>query len=186
MDSNHQRTSRLILLMDSQQPKTPPTTKFHGLKLLVTTCMALLIMATNMAQAGEQTFQMNPIGHVAKINGKTTIVIDTKYQDGLLRLDDFSHVWVIWWFDQHDTPEQRSVLQVHPRRDPRNPRSGVFATRAPVRPNLIGLTLCRIISVKDNVAEIDDIDAYDGTSVLDLKPYIPRESVPDAKAPLRY
>lgn len=139
-----------------------------------------------MAQAGEPTFQMKPIGHVAKTNGKTTVVLDTQYQAGLQRLDDFSHVWVIWWFDQNDTPEQRSVLQVHPRRDQRNPLSGVFATRAPVRPNLIGLTLCQILSVEDNVLEIDGIDAYDGTPVLDLKPYIPPESVPDATTPERF
>ncbi len=67
-----------------------------------------------------------------------------------------------------------------------NPLSGVFATRAPVRPNLIGLTLCRIISVKDGIVEIDSIDAYDGTPILDLKPYIPPESVPDAVVPERY
>jgi tRNA-Thr(GGU) m(6)t(6)A37 methyltransferase TsaA len=123
---------------------------------------------------------------VAKQEGSARIVVDARFRDGLLGLDDFSHVWVVWWFDRNDTPEQRAILQVHPRRDPRNPLSGVFATRAPVRPNLIGLSLCRILSVGDGVLEVDGIDAYDGTPVLDLKPYIPGESVPDAKAPRRY
>lgn len=158
-------------------------TKFHPHQWIL--IAVLVLLAATVAQADE-TFTVNPIGHIAKQGGTTTIVIDESYQDGLLRLDDFSHVWVIWWFDQNDTPDQRAVLQVHPRRDMRNPLSGVFATRAPVRPNLIGLTLCQIISVQDGVIEIDSIDAYDQTPVLDLKPYIPPESVPNTRAPKRY
>lgn len=161
------------------------TRKFHSIIWLALSAVLVSLVAT-IAQADPQTFTMNPIGHIAKHEGKTSIVINRKYQDGLLRLDDFSHVWVIWWFDQNDSPEQRAILQVHPRRDMRNPLSGVFATRAPVRPNLIGLTLCRIISVQDNIVELDDIDAHDGTPVLDLKPYIPPESVPEAKTPQRF
>jgi tRNA-Thr(GGU) m(6)t(6)A37 methyltransferase TsaA len=86
-------------------------------------------------------------------------------------LDGFSHVWVLWWFDRNDTPQQRSILQVHPRANRENPLTGVFATRAPVRPNLLGMTLCRILSVTNNVVEVDGIDAFDSTPILDLKPY---------------
>jgi len=64
----------------------------------------------------------------------------------------------------------RSVLQVHPRGNPANPLRGIFATRAPLRPNLIGLTRVRILSVDGLTIEIDDIDAYEDTPVLDLKP----------------
>lgn len=151
--------------------------------------IGLLLMATIQGiKAHERSsFTVSPIGRVEVNEGRPRIVLDPEYQDGLLRLDEFSHVWVIWWFDQNDSPEMRSILQVHPRRNPRNPLSGVFATRAPVRPNLVGLTLCRILSVKDNAIEIDDIDAFDGTPVLDLKPYLPRfESVPDATTPDRH
>jgi tRNA-Thr(GGU) m(6)t(6)A37 methyltransferase TsaA len=168
---------------ESQKERTMPT-KFHPHQWLLIAVLTLL--AATGARSDPQTYTMNQIGHVSKQGDRSSIVINREYQDGLLRLDDFSHVWVIWWFDEHDTPEQRAILQVHPRRDMRNPLSGVFATRAPVRPNLIGLTLCRIISVKDGTVEIDDIDAYDGTPVLDLKPYIPPESVPDARAPRRF
>jgi tRNA (Thr-GGU) A37 N-methylase len=49
----------------------------------------------------------------------------------------------------------------------------VFATRSPVRPNLIALSLCKVISVRDNVVEVDKIDAFEGTPVLDIKPYAP-------------
>ncbi len=56
------------------------------------------------------------------------------------------------------------------RRNPKNPLRGVFATRAPVRPNLIALSRVRVISVRGNVIEIDGIDAFPDTPVLDLKP----------------
>ena len=102
---------------------------------------------------------------------------------GLLGLDGWSHVWVFWWFDKNDTPRKRSILEVHPRGDRNNPRSGVFATRAPVRPNLIALSLCKIISVKENLVEIESIDAFDGTPVLDLKPYAPGADSASATTP---
>ena len=122
-----------------------------------------------------QQFTVRPVGYVRKTDSTATIVLDEKYQAGLLGLDGFSHVYVVWWFDRSDTPEKRAVLQVHPRGNPENPLTGVFATRAPIRPNLIALTLCRIVSVTDNVVEVEGIDAFDGTPVLDMKPYIPGE-----------
>jgi tRNA-Thr(GGU) m(6)t(6)A37 methyltransferase TsaA len=114
-------------------------------------------------------FTVYPIGWIRKAEGRTTIVVDKKYQEGLLGLDKFSEVWVLYWFDRNDTPEKRSILQVHPRGDKKNPKRGVFATHSPVRPNLIAMTRCKIISVKENVIEIDKIDAFADTPVLDLK-----------------
>ncbi|MBN1910975.1 MAG: tRNA (N6-threonylcarbamoyladenosine(37)-N6)-methyltransferase TrmO [Pirellulales bacterium] len=119
-------------------------------------------------------FTVSPIGHIKIEKGKTRIVLDKQYQPGLLGLDGFSHIHVYWWFDRNDTPKKRAVLQVHPRGDEANPLTGVFATRSPRRPNLIATTLCKIVSVKDNVIEIERIDAFAGTPVLDIKPYIPR------------
>ena len=86
---------------------------------------------------------------------------------GVERLDA---IWVIWWFDRNDDPRQRAILQVHPRGNPANPLRGVFATRAPVRPNLIALTRVKVLGVDDTVIEIDGIDAFADTPVLDLKP----------------
>lgn len=135
-------------------------------------------------EAAEKTFTLHPIGAVQKPDSRTLIVLDKKYQPGLLGLDGFSHVQVFWWFDKNDTPEKRSILQVHPRGNPQNPLTGVFATRSPFRPNLIALTLCKIISVKDNVVEIDQIDAFEGTPVLDLKPFAPgQDSATGVKTP---
>jgi tRNA-Thr(GGU) m(6)t(6)A37 methyltransferase TsaA len=91
---------------------------------------------------------------------------------------------VIWWFDKNDTPEKRAILQVHPRGDQSNPLTGVFACRSPFRPNLIALSLCRVLAVKENVVEVEKIDAFEGTPVLDIKPYAPgQDSAADVKVP---
>ena len=134
------------------------------------------------SDAGDQCI-LHPIGRVKKPAGRTTIVLDKKVQPGLLGLDGWSHVWVFWWFDRNDTPARRATLQVHPRGNRNNPITGVFATRSPARPNLIALTLCKIVSVKDNVLEVEKIDAFADTPVLDLKPYIPGYDSAEATVP---
>jgi tRNA-Thr(GGU) m(6)t(6)A37 methyltransferase TsaA len=98
------------------------------------------------------------------------IEVARRYQPELLGVDELEGIWVLYWLDRNDSPERRSILQVHPRANPDNPLRGVFATRAPVRPNLIALSRCRVLSVRDNVIEIDDIDAFADTPVLDIKP----------------
>ena len=125
--------------------------------------------AADTGQQADQKYTVYPIGWVRKAEGRTTIVIDKKYQDGLLGLEKFSEVWVLYWFDRNDTPEKRSILQVHPGGNKGNPKRGVFATHSPVRPNLIAMTRCKIVSVTDNVIEIEGIDAFPDTPVLDLK-----------------
>jgi len=115
-------------------------------------------------------FEVSPIGWIRKANGRTTIEVERQYQPALLGVEDLEAIWVLYWFDRNDTPEKRSILQVHPRGNPENPLRGVFATRAPMRPNLIALSRCRVVSVRDNVIEIDDIDAFPDTPVLDIKP----------------
>ena len=116
------------------------------------------------------SFRIFPVGVVRK-HGKTTFVeIYEEYRDGLLGLDQFSHIIVFFWFHENDTPEKRAILKVHPRRDEANPLTGVFATRSPARPNLIGITTCKILSIKGNVISVEQIDAFDGTPVIDIKP----------------
>ena len=120
-----------------------------------------------------ETFHIFPVGIVRKTDNAVSIDIFDDFTDALLGLDGFSHVVVLFWFDQNDTAEKRRVLKVHPRKDPRNPLTGVFATHSPQRPNLIGLTVCKIISIHGGSIEIEDIDALDGSPVIDLKCYIP-------------
>ncbi len=115
-------------------------------------------------------YELRPIGWVRKADGKTTIEIEERYGPALLGVGELDSIWVLYWFDRNDTPEQRSVLQVHPRRNPDNPIRGVFATRAPVRPNLIALSRCRVLAVHGTTIEIDGIDAFPDSPVLDIKP----------------
>ena len=116
-----------------------------------------------------QQFVVNPIGKVVREDSRTFVVIEPKYRDGLLRLDQCSHVTVMYWFHKNDTPQKRSILQVHPRGNRDNPLTGVFATHSPVRPNLIAISRVKVISVKDNIIEIESIDAFDDSPVIDIK-----------------
>jgi len=119
------------------------------------------------------SFHIFPVGTIKK-GEETLIEIYPEYKDALLRLDRFSHIIVLYWFHENDEPEKRKILQVHPKRHKGAPLSGVFATCSPVRPNLIGLTICKIISIDDNIIKVDNIDAFDNSPVIDIKPYIPR------------
>lgn len=125
--------------------------------------------SSEQEQTQEKFFTVYPIGKVVKENGRSFIVLDKRYEAGLRGLEDHSYVHVVYWFDRNDTPEKRAILEVHPRADKTNPLTGVFATHSPFRPNLIAISRCDIISVKENVIEIKDIDAFDGSPVLDLK-----------------
>jgi len=149
--------------------------------------MALVLLCSGNAvlsqEMTEKQFILKPIGSVQKEKGRSTLVLNKDFGPALRGLDGFSHVWIFWWFDRNDTPEKRSILQVYPRGNRKNPLTGVFACRSPVRPNLIALTLCRILSVKDNVVEIDKIDAFANTPILDLKPYIPGYDSAKASVP---
>ena len=138
----------------------------------------------NLRRAAIKPICMTPVGVVKKQGKRAWLEIEPEYAPALVGIQGFSHLWVIYWFHENDTPEQRRTLQVHPRRDPANPLTGVFACRSPERPNLIGFTACRIIKVKGNVVEVTDLDARDGTPILDLKPYIPSgDAIPEAATP---
>ena len=129
-------------------------------------------------------FQIYPIGFITKDDDLTAIDISSAFTDALLGLDSFSHIHVIYWFHKNDSPEKRKILQVHPRKNQQNPLTGVFATHSPVRPNLLAMTTCKIISIESNRIIIDEIDAYDGSPVIDIKCYIPsKKSLKDIHLP---
>jgi tRNA-Thr(GGU) m(6)t(6)A37 methyltransferase TsaA len=88
--------------------------------------------------------------------------------DGLLLLAPGEEVIVITWFHQ----ARRDVFQVRPRSDPRNPITGVFATRSPDRPNPLGLHPVVVRAIEGNRLRIGPIEAIDGTPVVDIKPVL--------------
>ena len=118
-------------------------------------------------------FEVFPVGVVSKMDGDTRIEIYARFEKALLGLDGFSHITVCYWFHQNDTAELRQTLQVHPRKNEQNPLTGVFATHSPARPNLLALSPCKILRIDGRFISIDEIDALDGSPVLDIKPYIP-------------
>jgi len=144
----------------------------------------LVAFATGVARAredegkAEQFFKVFPVGTVEKKEGATYLKIAHEYGEALKGLDGFSHVIVLYWLHENDTPEKRSILQTRLQRFPNKPLAGVFASRAPVRPNLIGLSVCSILSVDGNTVRVRSIDAFDGTPILDVKPHIPNVDSP--------
>ncbi len=130
------------------------------------------------------SFEVQPIGAIRREEETVWIEVDPNYLPAMAGLEDFSHIHVFFWFHTNDNPEGRAVLKVHPCRDPQNPLTGVFATHSPLRPNLIGMSLCRILSIQDHRIYLDRIDAFDDTPVLDIKCFIPtRRNLADLRLP---
>jgi tRNA-Thr(GGU) m(6)t(6)A37 methyltransferase TsaA len=118
-------------------------------------------------------FYIVPLGIIRKEADNVRIEIDPAYRDAFLGLDGFSHIAVLYWFHENDTPEKRKTMQVHPRKNKQIPLTGIFATHSPLRPNLIGLSICKILSIMDTTIFIEKIDARDGSPVVDIKCFIP-------------
>ncbi|MDI3339636.1 MAG: tRNA (N6-threonylcarbamoyladenosine(37)-N6)-methyltransferase TrmO [Sphaerobacter sp.] len=98
------------------------------------------------------------------------IHIFPEYADGLLLIEENSHIWVIGWLEDAD----REHLQiVRPTYEPSRRRRGVFGLRSPTRPNPLSLTATRLLAVEGNVLQVERLDLVDGTPVLDLKRYSP-------------
>lgn len=143
-----------------------------------------LLVRNGSSESVPQTYSIHPVGTVSKTDKQTVLEIFPSYHDALLGLQKFSHVIVFYWFDRNDSPAKRATLRVHPRADKRNPLSGVFATRSPVRPNLIGFSVCKILSIGDGKIVVEGIDALDQTPIIDIKPYIPEsDCFPEASTP---
>jgi tRNA-Thr(GGU) m(6)t(6)A37 methyltransferase TsaA len=121
--------------------------------------------------------EADPIGFVQRqhpdedINDRelvSNIVIEKEYVAGLDGIEDWSHLYVIFWM--HKILDEKKTL-ICPRSEPDMPSVGIFATRAPIRPNPIGLTLVELVRREGNVLVVKGLDALSGTPVLDIKPY---------------
>jgi tRNA-Thr(GGU) m(6)t(6)A37 methyltransferase TsaA len=96
-----------------------------------------------------------------------TVEIASEYVDGLKDINSFSRIILIYQFHL----AKGYSLKVKPYMDDQS--HGIFATRAPGRPNPIGISVVRLVSVDDNILHIRDVDIVDGTPLLDIKPYVP-------------
>jgi tRNA-Thr(GGU) m(6)t(6)A37 methyltransferase TsaA len=131
------------------------------------------------------TYEIHPIGTIRRNGDTADLEIAAAYRPALKQLDHFSHVMVFWWADRFDTKEGRSQLQCEPPYA-REHVTGVFATRSPLRPNPIAMTTCKLLGLDEEsgVVQVSNIDAFDGTRVVDLKAYFPVcDRVQDAHIP---
>ena len=103
---------------------------------------------------------------------KAVIQVDDRFEPSNLQgLDEFSHLEVVFQFDRLD--ENNVQRQPRPPRgNPDGPLLGVFAHRGPFRPNRLGVSVCRLLAVDGHDLHVADLDALDGTPVLDIKPYL--------------
>jgi len=108
-----------------------------------------------------------PIQPNLAVGVEGTVELDAAYIDALVGLEGFERVWVLYVFDRA-AGFQKTVV---PYRDDRP--HGLFATRAPARPNPIGVSSLRLLSIEGATLRVGDVDILDGTPVLDVKPYVP-------------
>lgn len=104
-----------------------------------------------------------------------TIELNEELAPGLLDLDGFSHILLIYHFHQSAGFD----LQVTPFLDDK--KHGVFATRAPKRPNPVGISVVRLLDINHNILTIENVDMLDGTPLLDIKPYLPDFDIHEVK-----
>jgi tRNA (adenine37-N6)-methyltransferase len=96
-----------------------------------------------------------------------TVEVYPEFAAGLRDLDGFERIWLVYWFDR----AKRAELVVTPYLD--TTPHGLFATRAPCRPNPVGLSAVRLLGIVGSVLQVEGLDILDNTPLLDIKPYIP-------------
>jgi tRNA-Thr(GGU) m(6)t(6)A37 methyltransferase TsaA len=107
-----------------------------------------------------------------------------EFCDALKGIDGFSHIIVLYWIHLRDNEKGRSVLQVVPRGRANGVKVGVFSCRSPSRPNPIGLCVVKLMKVEDCMLTVKGLDAFKGSPIIDIKPYIQRrDAVPNAYTP---
>jgi tRNA-Thr(GGU) m(6)t(6)A37 methyltransferase TsaA len=131
----------------------------------------------------QHELRLHPIGRVTSGRSRTAgddrwqeaaaeIELDAAWGGALDGIEEFSHIWVIWWLDR--SGGSSPLTHVHPERREEMPLVGVLATRSPQRPNPIALTAVRLLERVGNRLRVQGLDAYEGTPVLDIKPYLRR------------
>lgn len=133
-----------------------------------------------MFKGGELKF----IGVVEDAGELSKVKIFPEFCAGLQRLNDFSHIIILYWFHLRDEENERRVLRVIPKRHPGAPQVGVFASRSPSRPNPIGFCVVELVKIEECTLTVKGFDALENSPIIDIKPYIPRaDSIPEAQVP---
>lgn len=120
-------------------------------------------------------FKLTRIGTVHAGEDGFTLEISSEYRSALNGLDGFSHINVLWWFHQLDAPQYRAVTECPKPYQYAPEILGIFATRSPVRPNPLALSVAPVLGIdrEKGLVYLAYIDAEEGTPILDIKPYLP-------------
>lgn len=120
-------------------------------------------------------FNVNSIGEIRVCDEGMFVDVYKQYIPALKELNGFSHLNILWWFDDCDNEKSKNILEVQSPYKQAPAVMGTFATRSPERPNPIALSTAQIIYIDyDNgKIQIAYIDANDGSPIIDLKPYTP-------------
>ncbi len=122
-----------------------------------------------------QNFQVNEIGKVVVNKEGMFIELESSYIPALQALDGFSHLNIIWWFSDFDSKKMRNILETKQPYKKAPSVMGIFATRSPIRPNPIALSVVQVIHIdyEKGMLQVAYIDANNDTPILDIKPYTP-------------
>jgi tRNA-Thr(GGU) m(6)t(6)A37 methyltransferase TsaA len=117
-----------------------------------------------------------PIRPASDVSGSGIVEISPEFTDALKDLEGFSHIYLLYHFHK----VRRSQLMVTPFLDSKP--HGIFATRAPSRPNPLGLSLVRLVRIDNNLVYVEGVDVLNETPLLDIKPYVPEfEQIHDVR-----
>lgn len=115
---------------------------------------------------------------------RAKIRVFPEFCGGLKGIEGFSHLIILYWIHLRDSEAERRTLLVFTRRHRVNVETGVFACRNPSRPNPIGLCIVELVEVENCVLTVKGLDAFEGSPIVDIKPYIPSvDAFPEAHAP---
>src|SRR3972149_2540821 len=98
------------------------------------------------------------------------VVLNKEYAEGLRGIEDYSHLFVLFWLHKVGKSERKQIL-THPKHREDLPKVGIFSTRKRKHPNPIACTVVRLLEHRSNVLKVKNLDAVDGSPVLDIKPY---------------
>ena len=110
------------------------------------------------------------------------VVLNEEYANGLKGIEEYSHLFVLFWLHKVGKSERRDLL-IHPKHREDLPEVGIFSTRQRNHPNPIGLTVVELVGRASNVLRVKNLDALDGTPVLDIKPYNQRDIAERIRVP---
>lgn len=140
-----------------------------------------------MQEETNSSIVVNPIGYVRNdisvpLRGQqwgevvSELILNAGLEEATEGLEQFSHIIVVFWM--HKVPPGADVpTKLHPRERQDLPLVGLFATHTPYRPNPVGVSVVRLMERRGNVLEVKGLDAINGTPIIDIKSYFPRDEV---------